>query len=616
MKELPVALALIGILFSLLIPLPSQAIDFLLVANLVFALIIFISALYIPDPLKFSALPSILLLLTVFRLVLNISTTRMILGSGSAGQLLEIFGKLVIQGDLIVGAVIFLVITLVQFIVIAKGSERVAEVAARFTLDALPGKQMSIDADLRSGLIDVFTAKKNREKLQTESRFYGALDGTMKFIKGDAIAGIVITLINVVGGLIIGVLLKGNDLGTALRVYTLLTIGDGLLSQIPALLNSISAGMVVTRVTSEQESSLASDIIQQLGQIPSAKIIIALISLILGFTIGPPIAFLSVSILLFLSLAWSENKEVSQVLQGQEENFVPSLPALIQLHCSKNLEETFVANRVLELSFARFQKYLFENFGLIIPTPVAEFTLKEESTIEIFLRGSQLTGLTLSSDVSQQQEEVYTFLVEKFSKLAPELLDDQVTRRLLDYLDQISPEFVANIIPEVVTVTQVTAILRNLLDEGISIRNLDLVLQAIAEQGPKIQDLRALYEEVRIKLNRQISSKFSSRQKIKALKIGPEIDFAFINMERKGEPLPEKVLERISQLVSNRDLSSETIVCSRGARRLLSETLRLYQQAPGVIAYEEILPEYQLEITDLVDLEPDLRELDLINAAA
>ena len=209
MRELVVPIALIAIFASMLLPLPQGVLDVLLAGNLFLALLLFLSTLYISDPLKLSALPPILLLATLYRLALNISTTRLILSDGNAGQVVEAFGTVVVQGNIVVGVVVFLVITLIQFIVIAKGSERVAEVSARFTLDALPGKQMSIDADVRAGLIDFETAREKRQDLQTESHFYGALDGAMKFIKGDAIAGIAITAVNVIGGLTVGVGMNG-----------------------------------------------------------------------------------------------------------------------------------------------------------------------------------------------------------------------------------------------------------------------------------------------------------------------------------------------------------------------------------------------------------------------
>ena len=260
-RDIVMPVGLLLVVGCMIIPLPPAVLDILLCSNLLFALLLVISALHIRDPLKLATLPSLLLMATLFRLSLNLATTRAVLGSGHAGKAVEAFGSVVIQGSVAVGFVLFLLITLIQFIVVAKGAERVAEVAARFTLDALPGKQMAIDAELRSGLLDSETARRKRLEVQMESRFYGALDGAMKFVKGDAIAGIVITFVNICGGLLIGLLVHELEFDVALRRYTVLTIGDGLLSQIPSLLNSIAAGLIVTRVQVDESSTLSSDLI-------------------------------------------------------------------------------------------------------------------------------------------------------------------------------------------------------------------------------------------------------------------------------------------------------------------------------------------------------------------
>lgn len=341
MKQLIVPVAVLAVLATLLVPLPSVVLDFLLVANMILALVLLVSTLYIEEPIKLSSFPSLILLATLYRLALNISTTRLILGSGEAGNVIEAFGAVVVQGNIIVGAVIFLIITLIQFIVIAKGSERVAEVAARFSLDALPGKQMSIDADVRAGLIDFDEARRKRQDLQTESRFYGALDGAMKFVKGDAIAGLVITLINVVGGLAIGVAVNGLPFGTALSQYTLLTIGDGLLSQIPALLNSLAAGMIVTRVVGANESSLAEDLLAQLGQLRIVKVLIGVVSLILGVLPGLPLLpFVTLGIMLLVFAYLEPSKDIAgEESDDRPEAFHPRPPGVLEIQIGKEITQ-------------------------------------------------------------------------------------------------------------------------------------------------------------------------------------------------------------------------------------------------------------------------------------
>jgi len=287
--DIALAFMVVMIIGMMIIPLPTFVLDILLTMNITIAVTLLLISMYIPDATKLASFSTILLLTTLFRLALNVSTTRLILLQADAGEVIEAFGNFVVAGNLVVGGVVFLILTLIQFIVIAKGSERVAEVAARFTLDAMPGKQMSIDADLRAGAFDITEARRRRQAIQRESQLYGSMDGAMKFVKGDAIAGIIITAINIIGGLIIGVMMRGMEIADAAATYSLLTIGDGLVSQIPALIMSVTAGMVTTRVSSEDEDShLAKDIGSQLFAQPKAFAISAAILLLLGSVPGLP----------------------------------------------------------------------------------------------------------------------------------------------------------------------------------------------------------------------------------------------------------------------------------------------------------------------------------------
>jgi len=296
-SDIILAGVVVGIIGMMIIPLPTFVLDILLTMNITFAVTILLVAIYVPSAVRFASFPTVLLIATLFRLALNVSSTRLILLQADAGEVIRSFGNFVVQGNFVVGAIIFLILTLIQFIVFSKGSERVAEVAARFTLDALPGKQMSIDADVRAGSLSMEEAKVKRAQLQRESQLYGSMDGAMKFVKGDAIAGIIITIINIVGGLIIGVLQKGMSAGEAAQTYSLLTIGDGLVSQIPALLHSTSAGMVVTRVASEfEDSHLGKDIGTQLLDQPKAIAITSGLLLALGIIPGlPTVPFFALS---------------------------------------------------------------------------------------------------------------------------------------------------------------------------------------------------------------------------------------------------------------------------------------------------------------------------------
>jgi len=287
--DLMFAAFVISAVGMIMIPMPTWLLDILLSLSITTGVIILLVSLYVSDALKIASFPTILLIATLYRLALNISSTRLILGRAFAGDVIEAFGNFVVMGNFVVGGILFLIITLINFIVIAKGAERVSEVAARFTLDAMPGKQMSIDADLRAGIINMEQAVERRSTIQRESQMYGAMDGAMKFVKGDAIAGIVITIINVIGGFIIGIVQRDMDFMEAIRTYSILTIGDGLTQQIPALLISVAAGIVVTRVTSETGSShLGQDIISQLTAYPKALVIAAVLLIILAAIPGLP----------------------------------------------------------------------------------------------------------------------------------------------------------------------------------------------------------------------------------------------------------------------------------------------------------------------------------------
>lgn len=284
-NDVILAFLLVCVVFMMILPLPTFIVDTLIGVNLSISAILLMVAVYLSEVVHFSAFPSILLLTTLFRLALSITTTRLILLQADAGQIVETFGNFVVSGNLVVGAVIFLILTIVNFMVITKGSERVAEVSARFSLDAMPGKQMSIDSDMRAGMIDMVEAKRRRGKLEKESQLYGAMDGAMKFVKGDAIAGLIIIAVNIIGGMLIGTSQRGMAAGEALDIYAILTIGDGLVSQIPALFISITAGFIVTRVSSDENQDLGSDIAYQLISEPKALMIAS--GILVGFALVP-----------------------------------------------------------------------------------------------------------------------------------------------------------------------------------------------------------------------------------------------------------------------------------------------------------------------------------------
>jgi type III secretion protein V len=402
-NDLVLATLIVCIIFMMILPLPTWLIDALIAANMCLSAILLMVAMYLPNPLAFSSFPSVLLITTLFRLAIGIATTRLILLNGDAGHIIYTFGNFVVGGNLVVGLVVFLILTIVQFVVITKGSERVAEVAARFSLDAMPGKQMSIDGDLRAGTIDMDEARRRRNIVQKESQLYGAMDGAMKFVKGDAIAGLIIVAVNLLGGVLIGVLQRGLTAGESVKIYSILTIGDGLIAQIPALFVSICAGMIVTRVTSDDggPSNVGSDIGSQLLAQPKAFMIGSVVMLGFASIPGmPTLTFLLLSVVtgivgyIFFKgerrIIDPKTGKVSTVpaiaggdKQGKsaQENtdvFAPTTPLMVDMNAA--LEKSF-STELLNTELAKARRALFEDLGIVFPGITLRFNeaLPEES---------------------------------------------------------------------------------------------------------------------------------------------------------------------------------------------------------------------------------------------
>ena len=329
-KDVLLASMLVAIIFMMILPLPTELVDVLIGMNMGVSVLLLMLAIYIGSAGEFFAFPAVLLLTTLFRLALSITTTRLILLQADAGAIIDTFGNFVVAGNLVVGMVIFLIITIVQFLVITKGAERVAEVSARFSLDAMPGKQMSIDGDMRAGVIDMAEARRRREKVEKESQLYGSMDGAMKFVKGDAIAGLIIIAINLIGGLVIGTTQRGMALGEAMQIYSVLTIGDGLVSQIPALLIAITAGIIVTRVSTEETENLASDISEQFGAQPRALMVAGGLMIAFGMIPGfPTLTFLALAAATGgagLLLLRSSGKQQAKLAEQQVSSVLTPVP--------------------------------------------------------------------------------------------------------------------------------------------------------------------------------------------------------------------------------------------------------------------------------------------------
>ncbi|AGB40646.1 flagellar biosynthesis protein FlhA [Halobacteroides halobius DSM 5150] len=573
-NDLIFAIAVIMIVVMFIIPLPTILLDILLTLNISLALTILLVAMYLSDPLELSVFPSLLLIATLFRLGLNVSTTRLILSQGSAGQVIEAFGSFVLGGNYIVGVVIFIILVVIQFMVITKGSERVSEVTARFTLDAMPGKQMSIDADLSSGLITEAEARAKREKIRQEADFYGAMDGASKFVKGDAIAGIVITLINILGGLTIGVIQQGMPITDALQTYTLLTVGDGLVSQIPALLISTATGIVVTRAASE--GNLGSDFTKQLFAQPKALWLVAGVLSILGIlTPLPTIPFVGLA-LLFAGLSYLlyENQQTAQLeeefkeedQEAEEYREEESIADLLQvdpmeLEVGYNLIPLVVPEQGGDLldrvSMIRRQCAL--ELGIVIPPiRIRDNMQLEPDYYQVNLRGIQIASHEIKVDkymamdsgmateeiqgiettepafdlpalwIDEEQKEraemsgytvvdppsvMATHLTELVKDHAYELLGRQEVKELIDNVKEDYPAVVDELIPDLLSIGQVQKVLQNLLKERVSVRDLVSILEVLADQAHNTQDTDILTEYVRQDaLSRQISKKYKDEQ--------------------------------------------------------------------------------------------------------
>jgi type III secretion protein V len=526
--DLLLAGAVVAIVAMMVVPLPTPLLDLLLSVNIAAAVTLLLVSLYVGEALKIATFPTLLLLTTLFRLALEISATRLILLRGDAGDVIHAFGNFVVAGNLVVGAVIFVILTVVQFIVISKGAERVAEVAARFTLDAMPGKQMSIDAELRAGHIDAREARARRAALARESQLFGAMDGAMKFVKGDAIAGIIVLAVNVVGGLVIGVVQRGLDVGAAARVYTVLTIGEGLVAQIPALLVSTAAGIIVTRVASEEEggaSQLGREMARQVLAQPKALAIAAGMLALLAVVPGlPALPFLALAAALG-SIAWrllraapaaetaaleapagaprgaADAAPPSPVLTPIAVEVSPELASLLGPSDPK-VKGAFVGEVV-----PRARDRLFAELGLALPAVRlrADEGLAGGAFVvrlnEVPLARGEIAREDLGTAGARLGDEILALM----RRYGHELLGVQETQALLDGLERTHPALVREVVPKLVSPVLLADVLRRLVEEGISLRNLRDVLGALAEWAPHERDPVVLAEHVRAALRRAIT---------------------------------------------------------------------------------------------------------------
>lgn len=571
--DLFIAIGILAILTVMIIPLPPVLLDVALTFSLALSVLILLTSLYVKKILDFTSFPSLLLMTTLFRLALNVATTRLILthgheGTQSAGSVIQAFGNFVVGNNYVIGFIVFAILVVINFVVITKGSGRVAEVAARFTLDAMPGKQMSIDAELNAGVINEAEAKRRRKEIEQEADFYGAMDGASKFVRGDAIAGIIITVINIVGGLLIGVMQKNLDLATAAKNYTMLTIGDGLLTQIPALIISTAAGMIVTRSGSEE--NMGDELTSQLFSNPRALYISAGVLTCLALVPGlPSVPFLTMAIIMGAT-AWviiqyrneaQQNEKAkldAEMSAPKKENVESMLPLdMVELEVGYGLINVVDSSKSGDLleRIASIRKQFALDLGIVVPSVHIRDNLQlAAGEYRFLIKGNKIGGGILKPDallamdpgqttvkidgvatkepafgldavwispVNREKAELAgytvvdlptvmaTHVTEMIRTHAHELLGRQEASQLVENFKKTHPKVVEELIPEVLTLGGVVRVLQNLLKEQVSIRDLLTIFETLADEGGRTKDLDLLTEAVRKQLSRLITAKYT-----------------------------------------------------------------------------------------------------------
>ncbi|NLV91189.1 MAG: flagellar biosynthesis protein FlhA [Firmicutes bacterium] len=623
LSDLGVVVVVVMIVLMMVLPIPPALLDVLLAVNISLSLLLLLLTMNIHDALELSIFPSLLLLATLFRLALSVSSTRLILLHADAGNIVRAFGDFVVGGNYVVGFVIFLILVVIQFVVITKGAERVAEVAARFTLDAMPGKQMSIDADLNAGLIDENQARQRRRKIEQEADFYGAMDGATKFIKGDAIAGIIIVFIDFIGGIIVGVAQQGFSFADALQTYTLLTVGDGLVSQIPALLISAGTGIIVTRAGAD--ASLGTELNEQLFADSKVLLTTAAVLGLLGVVPGlPTLPFMVVGAIFgAIGYALSGVKEQSAELQEQEreaqEIEASKAPENVLAYLQVDRIELEIGYSLIALvdqeqggdlldRVTMIRRQLVLELGLVVP-PVrirdnmqlkpGEYVIKikgvqmakgelllnhylamDSGAVTREIEGVQtrepafgLPALWITEEKREQAElagytvvdapsVLATHLTEIIKANAAELLGRQETKALLDHMRTDYQAVVEELVPGMLSLGDVQRVLQNLLREGVSIRNLVTILETLADYGEMTKDPDDLTELVREALGREISQQFADESGVLyAITIDPIVE------------------REIAAALEHTDRGTFINLDPRVAGSLLNEVAMVWQQA-------------------------------------
>ena len=638
--DVVVAIAVIAIVLIIIIPIPKGALDILLSINISLSLLILLISMYTEDVLQISVFPSLLLISTLFRLSLNVSSTRCILVDGDAGKVIETFGKFVVQGNVVVGLIIYFIIVIIQFMVITKGAERVAEVAARFTLDAMPGKQMAIDADLNSGLITEEEARKKRKEVQQYADFYGAMDGASKFVKGDAIAGIIITFIDIGAGFLIGIVSKGMSFQEALAKYTLLTVGDGLVSQIPALLISTATGLVVTRAASN--SNLGQDLINQLfGNNSKLMYIISGVLIFLGIFTPLPFVPYFILALIYAFVGYKSGKEKNNITEEEAstketeseeirkpENVMSLLKIDdIELEFGYGLIPLADINQGGDLldRIVMIRRQIAMELGLVVPVVRLRDNIQlNPNEYIIKIKGVQVSkgevffdhylamnpgtaegdidgidtvepafGLPAKWIIDKEREKaevlgytvvdppsvIATHLTEVIKQRAYELIGRQDVKTLIDNVKEDYPAVVEEVVPKVLTIGEVQKVLSNLLREQISIRDMVTILETLADYGVMTKDTDLLTEYVRQKMSGYITNKYVENNELKIISLDSDVEELIMNSINKTETGSYLSLEpNKAQIILNNTLKSVQKLASIGEQPIIltAPIVRLY----------------------------------------
>jgi len=670
--DMVLVLLVVGILTVLFVPIPSALLDFLILMNVSFSLLILLLTFYIARPVEFSTFPSLLLIATLFRLSLNVATTRLILTDADAGRVIASIGSYVIGGNYVIGMIVFLILVVVQYVVVTNGAQRVSEVAARFTLDSMPGQQMSIDADLNMGFIDQDEAKRRRKLLEKESGFYGAMDGASKFVKGDAIAGIIILLINIIGGLVIGVMQMGMRWDDALQTFTLLTVGDGIVTQVPALVIAVGTGIIVTRSASDGE--LSKEVLKQLTAHPKTLLIVGGALAVLLFLPGIPAlpvltlacALLAAGIMLGrravrAGVDSKEDPADADVAKGEEDAYDMLKVEPIEVHVGVSLaplvkgEQTVFMERIaairkqyalesgMVLPRVRFRDaaqlgasaYELQIFG--VPSGKGEILIDRTLAIRASKDARLLKGVETREPtyglpaiwIEESEREAaraarytlidpatvfITHISEVLKGQAAQLLTRTETDRLLQRVRHHQPGLVEELVPTILSLSDVQKVLQNLLREKVSIRNLEVILETLADMGRTTKDLGYLTEFVRQKLGAAIChGLLGEGNALNVLTLDPAIEQTLMAGLRSAEAGGEMVVEPkyAEQLLSRLAAQSErmmkgnllpVLLCSPELRRHLRALSERVVPHMRILSMAEIPNSVNLKASGVVAL--------------